>query len=1269
MTNATSRKLIRTALLALTLSALPATAGPDIYGLGDGSDGPLGVGSLNVMINQYAAVTGPLAPGDTFIPVSTTTGFGGNDLVLIIQMTGIVPEPPVGTPGPTDISNDPVGRWELARLASAGGTSMTLTAPLLYSYAAGVTQVVRVPEYTTVNISGSGSLIARSWNGSIGGILAFVAQGTVTNSGSISGTNRGFRSVQSLADVTGQTGCSGLDELLGLGGRKGEGLVATAFGTTGRGRVTNGAGGGVCLKSGGGGGGNGGAGGQGGNSDLATDGNRPVGGQGGTALIYSSIDHLTMGGSGGAGHAANSLGQPGGAGGGIIFIRAGGLAGLGNIVTNGINAAFGSAQGGSGGGAGGTIYVRLAGPATCNLLSATGGRGANTNGSSQGTITGPGGGGGGGRILFQTCEDFCTQTATVSGGQSGVDQPTFDPYGAEAGGDGEFIVIPGCYTVLAIPVIVTPAHNSTTNDSTPDYTGTLDTGAPPGTEVVLYVDGIEVGRVTPDDSGNWTFTQPTALSEGSHTVYAVAVNTGLSLQSPPSPTHTFTIDLTPPAPPVVLLPADGAVTSDNTPTYSGTAEPGSLVTVMVDGTPVGTIAADGAGNWTFTPASPVEDGAHTVRVTATDAVGNTSPTSSPNTFTVDTLPPAAPVVIAPANGSVTSDNTPTYSGIAEPGSVVTIVVEGTPVGTTMADGAGNWSLTPVAPLADGPHSVSATATDAVGNISPTSNTNAFTVDTMPPAAPVVLIPANGSVTGNNTPTFSGTAEPGSTVTVSMDGSSVGTTIADGAGHWSFTLASPVADGTHTVHVTATDAVGNTSPDSSPNTFTVDTTAPAAPVVETPADGSLIGDNTPTYSGTAEPGSTVTVIVDGASVGSTTADGAGNWSLTPASALADGAHTVSATATDGVGNTSPNSPTNAFAVDTAMPPAPVVLMPVDGSVTNDNTPTYSGTAEPGSTVSVVVDGTPVGTTPADGSGNWSLTPVVPLADGPHSVSGMATDAVGNTSPDSSPNAFTVDTSAPAAPAVETPTDGSAISSPQPLFSGTAEPNISVSLFLDGAPLASLVADATGHWTFSPGSPLADGFYTATATATDAAGNTSEPSRAVRFLVDSTPPETNIVSGPSGDTPTPEATFDFDSNETDVAYECSLDGAPFTTCSNPTILLALSEGEHTLLVRARDSSGNVDPTPASSLWRVLSPSSPRRDRALLGAGLSCSAGEGDPAVFALMGLMVLFSSWRRGGYRPPHPGGSLRADACSGLRHASAAEHPHRPLAPARVRRRR
>ncbi len=1194
MTNTTLKNTLRHALLAVAVCALPALAGPDNVGLGTGRDGALTVNSANLVVNTYAQVTAPAATGDYDITVGSIAGFASGDLVMVLQTTGIVPEPPSGGSSPIDLTNDPVGRWEFARLGSVGGTTLGLTRPLLYSYAANVTQVIRVPEYTTVTINGARSISAQPWDGSTGGVAAFLVSGTFANFGSVNVSGRGFRGGMTAADVSGSLGCTGLDEPAAMGAQKGEGIAVTRYGLThtGRGRVANGAGGGVCFKSGGGGGGNGGSGGNGGNSDLGADSNRAVGGEGGAALVFSAVDHLALGGGGGAGHMVEGNTTTGGSGGGIIFIRANAMSGPGNFFANGNSAGNSGFDAAGGGGAGGTVYLRIAGMATCGTIQALGGVGGNPS-----LEVGPGGGGAGGRVLFQKGGGTCVPPSTAvigvnPGTQPNPGAPGGGPYGATPGSNGVATTLPGGFPVLPAPVVETPEHFSVTSDTTPTFSGTVPVPLPAGTEIVIYVDATEIGRVVADASGNWTFTPVVELSPGFHDVYAVAVNTTQGVESPQSNNNSFEIDTLAPQTPILISPADGAVITDPTPTITGVAEPNSTVTVYVDGNPVGTTTADPVGNFSIELATPLPDGVHQAYVTATDGVGNVSDPSNTNTFTVDATPPPPPVVLTPAEGTVTSDATPTYTGTAEPNSTVTVIVDGTPVGTTTADAGGNWTFDQPTDLPEGAHTVSATATDAVGNVSDPSNTNTFTVDTTPPSAPVVLTPAEGTVTSDATPTYTGTAEPNSTVTIIVDGNPVGTTTADAGGNWTFDQPTDLPEGSHTVSATATDDAGNVSQPSNTNTFTVDTTAPAAPVVLTPADGSVTSDATPTYSGTAEPGSTVTIIVDGTPVGTTTADAGGNWTFDQPTDLPEGSHTVSATATDDAGNTSLPSNTNTFTVDTTAPAAPVVLTPADGSVTSDATPTYSGTAEPGSTVTIIVDGTPVGTTTADAGGNWTFDQPTDLPEGSHTVSATATDDAGNTSLPSNTNTFTVDTTAPAAPVVLTPADGSVTSDTTPTYTGTAEPNSTVTVIVDGTPVGTATADGDGNWTFTPVVPLAEGPHSVNATATDAAGNTSPNSNTNDFIVDTMAPAAPVVLTPADGSVTSDATPTYTGTaEPGSTVTIIVDGTPVGTTTadaggnwtfdQPT---GLADGDHMVSATATDAAGNTSPSSNTNTFTV-------------------------------------------------------------------------------------
>jgi hypothetical protein len=148
----------------------------------------------------------------------------------------------------------------------------------------------------------------------------------------------------------------------------------------------------------------------------------------------------------------------------------------------------------------------------------------------------------------------------------------------------------------------------------------------------------------------------------------------------------------------------------------------------------------------------------------------------------------------------------------------------------------------------------------------------------------------------------------------------------------------------------------------------------------------------------------------------------------------------------------------------------------------------------------------------------------------------------------------------------------------------------------------------------------GTTTLTYTAKDEAGNTASCTTTVTVLAIALP-DTFIVSGPPEETAEPDADFEFNASKPNVTYECSLDGSEYKDCSAATTFNELPEGEHTLKVRARDTSGNVDPSPATATWVVKTPSVSLRDRALLGGGSGCSSTTGGPSSLAMMGLGVL------------------------------------------------
>ncbi len=493
--------------------------------------------------------------------------------------------------------------------------------------------------------------------------------------------------------------------------------------------------------------------------------------------------------------------------------------------------------------------------------------------------------------------------------------------------------------------------------------------------------------------------------------------------------------------------------------------------------------------------------------------------------------PAAPTIAdtAAVGGYVNAARdtaTQSLSGTAAAGSSVKVYLNGstTPKYTAVANASGQWSVT-IGALANGAYSYTATATNAAGATSASSAALKFTVDTLAPAAPTITDSSavNGVVNATHdiaTQALSGTAAAGSTVKVYLNGSTTPkyTAVANASGQWSVKVGT-LASGAYSYTATATDPAGNTSPRSSALNLTVNTATPAAPTI---ADSAAVGGYVnaardtaaQALSGTAAAGSTVRVYLNGSTTPkyTTVANASGQWGVT-VGALANGAYSYTATATNTAGATSASSAALKFTVDTIAPAAPTIS---DSSIhsgyvnaANDKaTQALSGTAAAGSAVKVYLNGstTPKYTAVANASGQWSVA-VGALANGAYSYTATATDAAGNTSASSAALKFTVDTIAPSAPtigdsAIQNGVVSQANDTASQALAGTAAAGSSVRVYLNGSttPKYTTVANASGQWSVTVGS-LASGAYSYAATATDAAGNTSASSAALRFTVGS------------------------------------------------------------------------------------------------------------------------------------------------------------------------
>ncbi|WP_228268797.1 beta strand repeat-containing protein, partial [Acinetobacter oleivorans] len=796
--------------------------------------------------------------------------------------------------------------------------------------------------------------------------------------------------------------------------------------------------------------------------------------------------------------------------------------------------------------------------------------------------------------------------------------------------------LPGSGVVSAdITAPVVALDDVLTNDSTPALTGTVND---PTATVVVTVDGTDYPAVNNGD-GTWTLADNTlpALTDGPHTITVTATDPAGNAGTD---TAVVTIDTTAPNAPV-LDPINA------TDPVTGTAEPGSTVTVSFPDGTTATVVAGTDGSWSVPNPGDLTDG-QTVTATATDPAGNTSLPGS-GVVSADIT---APVVAL--DDVLTNDSTPALTGtVNDPTATVVVTVDGTDY-PAVNNGDGTWTLADntLPALTDGPHTITVTATDPAGNAG--TDTAVVTIDTTAPNAPV-LDPINA------TDPVTGTAEPGSTVTVSFPDGTTATVVAGTDGSWSVPNPGDLTDG-QTVTATATDPAGNTSLPGS-GVVSADITAPVVAL-----DDVLTNDSTPALTGTVnDPTATVVVTVDGVNYPATN-NGDGTWTLADNTlpALTDGPHTITVTATDPAGNagtdtavvtidtTAPNAPVldpinatdpvtgtaepgstvtvsfpdgttatvvagtdgswsvanpgdltdgqtvTATATDpagnTSLPGSGVVsaditapVVALDDVLTNDSTPALTGTVnDPTATVVVTVDGTDY---PAvnNGDGTWTLADntLPALTDGPHTITVTATDPAGNAGTDTA--VVTIDTTAPNAPVLDP------INATDPV-TGTAEPGSTVTVSFPDGTTATVVAGTDGSWSVPNPGDLTDG-QTVTATATDPAGNTSLPGSGV-VSADITAPVVALDDVLTNDS-TPALTGTV--NDPTATVVVTVDGTDYPAVNNgdgtwtlaDNTLPALTDGPHTITVTATDPAGNAGTDTAVVTIDTTAPNAPVLD----------------------------------------------------------------------------
>lgn len=547
------RSLFRLAFLAAV------SFSSSVFAYSPGKDGVGTINAANTVINTYYTVSTGLTAGATTISLSSAVGLSVGDVLMIYQAQGATIATTNSAAYGTISTLNNAGRYELVSIISIAGNTVTINSAcnsgLRFNYSNGLTQAIRVPQYSSLTVSGAGSITANAWNGSTGGVVAAIVQNTASIGGAgVTVAGRGFRggvldngTTAQATDVTFFVGTSNAD-----GGEKGESIAGFQAqydllgGRYARGAPANGGGGGTAHNAGGGGGANGnngvawtGA----GIPSLAGTGSSVAnwtaawnleaagfatstssgGGRGGYTFANSNQDAVTLG-PGNAAWGGNSRRQRGGLGGrpltndvtGRLFFGGGGGAGDAN------NSA------GSSGAAGGGIVLLIA-----NTIN--GGGIINANGLTAGNSTpnhndAPGGGGGGGSIVLSGAVGAITLNA--AGGNGGNQLITVtESEGPGGGGGGGFIATSGGTTSILGGNSGTTSSTAVTefivNGATNAATGNT-TGGPALSSLPICPNPITDFSITKSNG----VALPATLTSGQSTTYTLVVtNTGPSTVS------------------------------------------------------------------------------------------------------------------------------------------------------------------------------------------------------------------------------------------------------------------------------------------------------------------------------------------------------------------------------------------------------------------------------------------------------------------------------------------------------------------------------------------------------------------------------------------------------------------------------------------------------------------------------------------------------------------------------------------------------------------
>ncbi|EAA2222276.1 TPA: non-fimbrial adhesin SiiE [Salmonella enterica subsp. enterica serovar Neukoelln] len=657
--------------------------------------------------------------------------------------------------------------------------------------------------------------------------------------------------------------------------------------------------------------------------------------------------------------------------------------------------------------------------------------------------------------------------------------------------------------------------DSITNFTKPQFVGSTA----PNATVIIKINGIAVGQAVADSLGNFTFTAPETLTDGTYNLEAEAKTADGS----GSAKLVITIDSVTDKPTFELSPESSVsghkgLTPTLTPSIVGTAEENAKVDIYVDNKLVASVDVDKDGNWSYEfKDNELSEGENSIKVVAVDKAGNKNETT--DSIITDTIPPEKPTIELDdssdsgiKNDNITNSTLPTFIGVAEPGSTVSIYLGLKHLGEVIVAKDGTWSYTITTPLKDGEYNITATATDIAGHTSATANLP-FTIDTRISyfSAEIETTDDSGivgdNVTNNTRPTFTGKTEPNAII--SVINSETGEEVifkANDKGEWTFNFTSDSVEGVNNLTFTVEDVAGNKKDFSF--SYVIDTVAPVPPTVSLedfvvlPNGIILSGNDLPALVGTAEPKSTILLMRDGKLYDSIEVDSNGTWNYQFSNKFLQGAYDIEIISQDAAGNKS-STVKYSFTIQTEVVPPKAELDASDDSgakgdwITNKhNALTLLGTADRFATVNILIDGKTIGVTTADADGNWNFDISRNLSDNVYKITVESIDPLGRTS--SVDYQLTIDSFTPIPTVMLHDSADSGVKGDMitkintPLFTGMAEANAKVSIYVDGVLSGEAIAGDDGVWNFQFTTALSDGSHDVTVKVEDIAGNTASSS---------------------------------------------------------------------------------------------------------------------------------------------------------------------------------